>query len=509
MLSPLLCSLVMNMPKHQRASGILLHITSLPSAFGIGDLGPQSYEFVDLLAGSKQRYWSILPLSPVRLEDGNSPYQTSSAFAGNPLLISPQKLAEDGFLSKPAVKQPPKSSSKVDFAAVYPQKQAMLKAAYQNLKNGAGASEFKAFCTQNENWLCDYALYIALRNRTGKPWNQWLPSIREREPKAIEQKQRQLKEEIEAEKFAQFLFFIQWRRLKEYCKIRQVSIIGDMPFYVAYDSADVWVHPELFGLYKNGKPRYVGGVPPDYFSASGQLWGNPVYDWQKHKETGFRWWLERIQHNLMLCDLLRLDHFRGFVAYWQVSAKAETAKRGRWIKTPSQAFFGALRRAFPSLPFIAEDLGYIDEPVKQAIGQLGVPGMRVLLFGLDGSKTNPHAPKNYARNSAAYTGTHDTNTVLGWFTAEADAKQRQNLFKLIGKTVSEGDVSFEAVKLVESSLADLCIIPLQDVLGLGAEARMNNPSYPLGNWQWRATDKQLSSGWLDEFRAVTVAAGRL
>lgn len=497
------------MTKHQRSSGILLHITSLPSVFDIGDLGPESYRFVDLLTDSKQHYWSILPLLPVRLEDGNSPYQTSSAFAGNTLLISPHQLAKDGFLPKLDTKQTSKSESKIDFTTIYPKKQIMLKVAYKNFKKSRiGTSLFEAFCSQNEHWLGNYALYSVLRRKTGKPWHDWFPAIRNRDPKVIAQKQRQLKEEIEAEKFSQYLFFSQWGRLKDYCKTSNVRVIGDLPFYVAYDSADVWAHPELFSLYKNGKPKYVGGVPPDYFSVSGQLWGNPVYDWQKHNETGFEWWINRINHTLTLCDRLRLDHFRGFVAYWQVSAKAETAKNGRWIKPPAHAFFEMLKRTFPYLPFIAEDLGYIDAPVKQAIKQLDIPGMRVLLFGLDGSKTNPHTPENYAKNSVVYTGTHDTNTVRGWFTTEANTKQRQTLSKLIGNTVSKSDVSFEAVKLVTSSLTDLCIFPLQDILGLGTEARMNNPSCSIGNWQWRVTEKQLASMRLDELRKITVTANR-
>ena len=382
------------MPNRQRASGVLLHITSLPSAFGIGDLGPESYRFADLLAAYKQRYWSILPLSPTRLEDGNSPYQTSSAFAGNPLLISPELLVEDGFLPEQSTKTSEKPSDSVDFKLVYPLKEAFIQIAYATFKKtGLQASEFEAFCDQNAKWLDDYALYVVLRQKAGKPWQEWLPSLRQREPKTLARKQQLLAQDIEETKFAQYLFFSQWRRLKEHCQKRGIKIIGDIPFYVAHDSADVWVHPELFSLHGNGKARYVGGVPPDYFSATGQLWGNPVYNWERHKETGFEWWMDRIRHNLMLCDMLRLDHFRGFVAYWQVSAIAKTAVRGRWVKTPSDAFFKVLKGAFPSLPFIAEDLGYIDKPVEDAIKELGIPGMRVILFGLDGAKDNPTFPK--------------------------------------------------------------------------------------------------------------------
>jgi 4-alpha-glucanotransferase len=496
------------MANTKRASGVLLHITSLPSAFGIGDLGPESYRFVDLLASHKQHCWSILPLSPARIEYGNSPYFTSSAFAGNPMLISPEKLAEDGLVAKWDAKQVP-GSDRVNFAAVYKLKAGILKEAYVNhKKTGLLKTDFEVFCSQQEKWLNDYALFAALSQKTGQPWIQWLPSLRNRQPEALAQKKMQLKNEIEIEQFVQFLFFRQWSRLKQHCKKRRVSIIGDMPFYMAHDSADVWAHQELFCLYRNGKPYYVGGVPPDYFSATGQLWGNPVYNWRLHKETGFEWWLDRIQHNLTLYDRLRLDHFRGFVAYWQVAARAKTAVNGRWVKAPSEAFFVKLKTAYPSLPFIAEDLGYIDEPVRQAIHRLGVPGMRVLLFGFGNSEGNIHFPRNHVENSVVYTGTHDTNTVKGWFSNEATAQEKQVLFQLIGKKVTANQVSAEIVKLAQSSIADLCIVPLQDVLGLGAEARMNNPSKGKGNWRWRATAEQLTSDALSDLRDKTVQTGR-
>ena len=301
------------MPNRQRASGVLLHITSLPSSFGIGDLGPESYRFVDLLAAHKQRYWSILPLSPTRFEDGNSPYQTSSAFAGNPLLISPELLVEDGLLPKQNQKPSEKPSDSVDFRFVYELKEALIKIAYPGFKKSRlQASEFEAFCGQNKQWLDDYALYFVLRQKTGKPWHEWLPSLRHREPKTLARKQQLCATEIEQTKFTQYLFFSQWRRLKEHCKKRGIKIIGDIPFYVAHDSADTWMYPELFSLHGNGKARYIGGVPPDYFSATGQLWGNPVYNWEKHKETGFEWWMNRIHHNLMLCDYVAAGSFPRF-----------------------------------------------------------------------------------------------------------------------------------------------------------------------------------------------------
>ncbi len=504
-----LCFGVTPTPSKKRASGVLVHITSLPSVYGIGDLGPQSYRFADLLASQHQRFWSILPFSPTRLQGGNSPYQTSSAFAGNPLLVSPELLIEDGLLTNSDVTGLADSGDKVHFEFVYPYKAAILSKAYANFRGTKlQAADFEAFCSHNQMWLDDYALYVVLRQKSGKPWHEWLPSLRNREPKALTQKQQLLSKEIALEKFAQYLFFSQWHRLKKYCRQKQISIVGDMPFYVAHDSSDVWVHPELFCLYDNGKARYVGGVPPDYFSATGQLWGNPIYNWQKHQETGFQWWIERISHNLTLCDLLRLDHFRGFVAYWQVSAAAKTAKNGRWVKTPSEAFFRALRTIFPHFPFIAEDLGYIDDPVEETIKQLGVPGMRVILFGFDGDKNNPHSPSNHTQNSVVYTGTHDTNTAKGWFTNEASAKEKQNLYKVIGRKVSQSEVSFEVVRLALSSVANLSIVPLQDILGLSAEARMNNPSRPMGNWQWRATNKQLQSQKIEAFGRLTVDCNR-
>jgi len=494
---------------HKRASGILLHVTSLPSAFGIGDLGPWSYRFVDLLANMNQRYWSILPFGPTRAEDGNSPYQTSSTYAGNPLLISPEKLVQDGLLPKIYAKALVRSTHRVAFSEVYKHKKALLKNAYLYFKEtGSQKSEFETFCAQNKHWLDDYALYITLRQRTDAPWYLWLPSLRHRNLKTLSQKQLHLSEDIEREKFVQYLFFSQWHSLKNHCKKRSINIVGDLPFYIAYDSVDVWVHPELFLLTKNGKPRCVGGVPPDYFSSTGQLWGTPIYNWQKHQETSFAWWMNRINHNLLLFDTLRLDHFRGFVAYWQVSARAQTAVRGRWVVTPSVAFFEKLQKTFPLLPFIAEDLGYIDTPVRQAIQTLGVPGMKVLLFGLDCPEGNPQSIQNYVTHSVVYTGTHDTNTVRGWFTTEASAIEKANLFALISKKVPAKQVAFEAVKLAEASVPELCVVPLQDVLGLGANARMNLPSQAFGNWAWRVTEVQLESDTLQQLGEVTTQVGR-
>ena len=493
----------------RRASGILLHVTSLPSVFGIGDLGPKSYQFADLLSKHKQRFWSILPLSPTRLEDGNSPYQPNTAFAGNPLLISPEKIVESDLLPKEyIIKAARKDESKVDYPRAYARKEHMLELTYTNFHKFKGKASsgiaFDDFCSENASWINDYAFYAALRRKSDKPWYRWPTSLRHRERQAVARKESAFKEEIEKQKFIQWLFFSQLFCLKDFCRNRQVSLIGDMPFYLTYDSADVWVHPELFSLNENGKLQFVGGVPPDYFSSTGQLWGNPVYDWKKMRETDFEWWLQRIRHNLRLFDLLRLDHFRGFNAYWQVPAKAKTAKKGCWVKAPSESFFETVKKSFPSLPFIAEDLGSIDDEVRNAISQLGIPGMKVLLFAFDGSPDNIYLPKNYSENCVVYTGTHDTNTARGWFVDEASNQQKRVLFNLIGKKVGAEEVSFEMVKLASASKADLNIVPFQDVLGLGSKARMNNPGRLTGNWEWRANPKQLTSQRMEELLRLTI-----
>ncbi len=496
-----------------RASGLLMHISSLPSKFGIGDLGPESYKFAKLLQKSKQRYWSILPLSPTSIEGGNSPYQTCSAFAGNPLLISPEKLIEKRLLPKEIRKTmatPP--ASKVNYKETYIQKEEMLRKAHEKFKQCKidlnGKCCFDAFCLENKFWLDDYALFAALETKTGMPWHSWSTALRLREPEALAKKTQELADEIAYVKFVQYAFSSQWQELKEFCHERQIRIVGDMPFYVAYDSADVWANPELFSLDKRGRPRFVGGVPPDYFSEDGQLWGNPVYEWKRMQKSGFEWWLKRVGYSLKVYDLLRLDHFRGFVAYWRVSGSAKTARKGRWVKVPSKQFFASLKANFPTLPFIAEDLGAIDAPVKEAIRALGVPGMKVLLFSFDDREDNPHLPKNHPENAVVYTGTHDTNTARGWFADESSSKQKVNLFSQIGRRVSDVEVSFELVKLALSSKAKLCIVPVQDVLGLGAEARMNTPSSTVGNWEWRATPKQLSPKSFSNLAKITIENDR-
>jgi 4-alpha-glucanotransferase len=490
-----------------------MHISSLPSKFGIGDLGPESYEFAQLFKKSKQHYWSILPLSPTSFEGGNSPYQTCSAFAGNPLLISPEKLVEKRLLPKEIKKTmatPP--SSKVNYKEAYLQKELMLRRAFAKFKQRQLELNdkccFESFVLENSFWLDDYALFMALKAKTGMPWHTWSATLRLREPEALAKEKQELTDEISYQKFVQYAFFSQWLELKEFCNERQIRIIGDMPFYVAYDSVDVWANQDLFSLDKQGKPRFVGGVPPDYFSEDGQLWGNPVYEWRRMEKAGFEWWLKRVGYGLKVYDLLRLDHFRGFIAYWRVSGSANTARKGRWVKVPSKQFFAALKANFPSLPFIAEDLGAIDAPVKEAIMALGIPGMKVLLFSFDDRADNPHLLASHPENAVVYTGTHDTNTARGWFANEASSKQKANFFKQIGKKVTDAEVGFEMMKLALSSQAKLSIVPVQDVLGLGETARMNRPNSAFGNWEWRAMSKQFAPKNFDQLTKVTIRNGR-
>ncbi len=495
--------------REARASGVLLHVTSLPSKFGIGDLGPAAFGFVDLLANSNQHYWSILPLTPTSRVYGNSPYMSESAFAGNPLLISPEILAEQGLIGKDWQTQPASGPiGRVDFAGVEVLKKRMLDEAYKAFVKQPKVAEFESFCSENVDWLDDYALYSVLREQSGQSWFSWPNALRNRQKTALTQKTEALADNIQKTKFVHFLFFSQWKTLKAHCRNRGIKVVGDLPFYVSAESADVWVHPEIFKLNNQKKPRYVSGVPPDYFSKTGQLWGTPVYDWQRLKREGFDWWLSRLEHNLKLYDFLRLDHFRGFIAYWQVPAAAKTARIGKWIRTPAKSFFATVKNQFPALPFVAEDLGVITKPVSNTITRLGILGMKVLLFAFDGDKRNPHLPQNHPQNTVVYTGTHDTNTVKGWFEEEASEKNKKTLTQHIGQQISPETVSGEFVKLALFSRANLCLVPMQDILGLGSEARMNNPARQTGNWVWRVTEKQLGSEKMAEFAQLTMDTNR-
>jgi 4-alpha-glucanotransferase len=490
----------------RRCSGVLLHPTSLPSPWGVGDLGPSAYKFVDQIAAAGQKLWQMLPLAPVGAH--GSPYSPHSLLAGNPLLISPEFLAKDGYLD--GLPPPPEiaDARRVDYPASIALKDRLLERAFAHSFGGDRTeSAFADFCGKNEAWLDDFALYDALTRAYGRPWTRWPEDFRRKEAGAIEKKVSSLLPSIQRAKFSQFLFDRQWNALREYAASKGIRILGDVPFYVLHDSSDVWSNQDLFKLDGQGNALFVGGVPPDYFSKTGQRWGNPVYDWTRMEQTGYRWWKARAVRGLGLSDLLRLDHFRGYVAYWEIPEEAPTAETGRWVHVPS-SFFAFVKDNFPDLPFVAEDLGVITDDVRAAIQALGIPGMRVLQFAFDGHRDNPHLPQNHVRNSLVCTGTHDTNTTRGWFVEEATQHDREVLEDIVGHRVSPDSVCSELMGMAMSSSSDICIIPFQDVLGLGGEARMNNPSVSEGNWRWRAMAEETSDENFKRLGELTASSGR-
>lgn len=495
-----------------RGSGILLHITSLPSSYGIGDLGQAAYTFVDFLGETGQSYWQILPLNLTCIHYGNSPYSSYSAFAGNPLLVSPEQMVEEGFLlQSDIVNHPTFPAKKVNYQKVTGYKYKILSIAYERSKATLQKDpEFQRFCRENSSWLDDYVLFMALKEYfQGVEWCNWPDGLRDRRAGVINEWQHKLKESVVRLRFFQYLFFRQWYTLKEYCSKRNIQIIGDVPIYVNYDSSDVWAHQEIFKLDENRRPLFVTGVPPDYFSSTGQLWGHPVYDWNVLKDNRYVWWIKRIEHNVKLFHLFRLDHFRGFVGYWEIPAHEKNAINGKWEKSPAKDFFRTLLKHFPFLPIIAEDLGVITPDVRDITNLFGFPGMRVLLFAFgEDVSTNPYAPHNYIRNCVAYTGTHDNNTIKGWFHREADAECKKRLSLYVGHNVSENSVHWELIRLAMGSVADLVIIPMQDFLGLGEAARMNLPSSPKGNWEWRFTKEKITPSLLKKLAEITRIYGR-
>lgn len=496
----------------RRGSGILLHITSLPSPYGIGDLGPWAYKFVDFLSETKQSFWQILPLNPTSGAFGNSPYSNPSAFAGNSLLISPDLLVEDSFLSTSDIGGDPSfPHERIDYAAVTEYKHKLFSIAYENFKKKRAKDyEFERFARENACWLDDYALFMSLREHFNRiTWSDWPDDIRNGNKSAIKACKEKLNDRILMKKFFQYIFFKQWFCLKAYCKDKNIRIIGDVPIYVNYDSTDVWTNPQIFKLNDNKRLAFVAGVPPDYFSKTGQLWGNPVYRWNALRESGYSWWIKRIEHNLRLFDVIRLDHFRGFVAYWEVSAGEETAINGRWIDVPVEDFFSTLCKRFPFLPIIAEDLGLITPDVREIMNRFEFPGMKLLIFAFgDDFPNGTYLPHNYTKNCVVYTGTHDNNTVKGWFTTEARPEDRKRLFKYIGREVREENIHWEFIRLAMMSVANMVIIPMQDILGLGEEAKMNLPSTSNGNWRWRLLPNQITHSLVKELREMTETYGR-
>ena len=475
-----------------RCSGILLHITSLPSKFGVGDFGPAAFEFVDSLEQAGQTLWQILPINPPSF--GNSPYSCTSAFAISPLFASPELMLRDGLLEDYDLESVLEfSSNRVQYSFVLDFKIQLLSKSYDRFKENIDKDEFKKFCVDNSYWLEDFCLFSALKNHFGgRSWSEWPEDIKRRN--AVHHYTDSLREYLEREKYFQFVLFYQWKELQKYCRNKGIRVFGDVSLYVNHDSADVWAHPELFKLDQELNPVVVAGVPPDYFSETGQRWGNPIFDWNFLRKNNFVWWIERMKHNLDLFDLVRIDHFRGFLAAWEIPVNDSTAVNGQWQECPGVEFFSVLLNEFKSIPVVAEDLGVITQDVRDAMARFGFPGMKLLIFAFDGDiLQNPYAPENHVKNCVLYTGTHDCNTMRGWFEEELSDESKVKLENILGKKVCANTIAEEMVILAMSSIADTVILPMQDVLGLGSEARMNCPGIAENNWEWRLLPGQWST----------------
>lgn len=506
--------------KFPRGSGILLHVTSLPSRYGIGDLGPCAYDFADFLAAARQKWWQVLPLNPTGYAD--SPYQCFSAFAGNPLLLSLERLRDSGLLQSSDLVVPAFREDSVEYGAVIHFKLKVLWQAAQIFFADAShrdRSAFDSFCESNAAWLDDYALFMALKDEHGGVmWTLWDEALRRRDSHALAEKTRKLSAKLNAFKYWQFEFFRQWQALKKYCADRAIRFMGDLPIYVAHDSADVWAHPELFHLDEHGSPTVVSGVPPDYFSATGQLWGNPIYRWDLMAAHGYTWWIDRFRGALALCDRVRLDHFRGFEAYWEIPAGSPTAVHGKWVKGPGEPLLLALQNAFGALPIVAENLGVITPEVENLRHKFGLPGMSLLQFAFGKDPQGPSfRPHNYARDLVAYTGGHDNDTTVGWWSSSGAADstrtpedvREEHAFARAYLGLREHDeIQWAMIRAVLASVADTAIIPLQDVLGLGSEARMNLPGTVSGNWKWRFRSEMLTGALSARLRSLTTMYDR-
>ena len=497
-------------PSGYRASGVLLHVASLPSPYGIGDVGPAALAWIDRLHEAGQSWWQGLPLGPTGY--GNSPYQSLSSFAGNELLVSPDGLIEDELLRASDCGGNPFSAAAIDYDAVIPFKHRLLRTAWTNFRAGARSdlrADYEEFCNVHRHWLEDYALFRALKvDHNGACYLEWPAELVGRTPAALAQARRDLGDLIDQVRFAQFLLFRQGERLKAHARAKGVRLIGDLPFFVSPDSSDVWANPELFLLDEQHRPRFVAGVPPDYFSVQGQLWGNPVYDWDAVRRTGYGWCLDRLRALLGHVDMIRLDHFRGFAAAWHVPIGAATAKTGQWVPGPGVDFFRTVEKELGALPFIAEDLGLITQDVTALRDQFGLPGMRVLQFAFDGKSDNPHLPHNYSPNTVVYTGTHDNSTTRGWY-EELLARQRQYLWNYVKRPSGERhEAASTLINLAWSSAAALAMAPLQDLLNLGNDARMNLPGRAEGNWRWRCTEDALTSTAFQWLHGLTKISNR-
>lgn len=491
-----------------RRNGMLLPIASLPSPYGIGGFSKEAYEFIDLLEETGQKLWQILPLGPTSY--GDSPYQSFSTFAGNPYFIDLDTLAEKGWLTKEACEASDygDNESYIDYGRIYNSRFVLLKQAFLN-SDILSDEKFTEFCKANQHWLPDYALYMALKNQNdGKSWIEWEEEIRLRKPEAVEYYKKELEEECNFYEFLQYEFHEQWTKVKEYAHKKGIQIVGDVPIYVAFDSADTWVNPELFQLDEKNLPLGVAGCPPDAFSATGQLWGNPLYNWAYHKKTGYDWWLKRIAYCFDLYDIVRIDHFRGFDEYYSIPYGDETAVNGHWEKGPGMDLFNTVKEKLGELDIIAEDLGFLTESVFQLLKDSGYPGMKVLQFAFDPSEDSDYLTYKYQRNCVVYTGTHDNDTTAGWFEKLSDGDKEVALRYMNSFYTPKEEQHWDLIALAMRSTADTCIIPVQDFLGLGSEARINMPSTLGDNWKWRMTKGAFSEELKEKIRRMTKLYGR-
>ncbi len=494
-----------------RSSGVLLHMTCLFNRFGIGDLGPEAYRFADMLAESGQSTWQVLPINPTDLGHGNSPYHSVSAFAGNTLLISPELLCEEGWVDRKEIEKGfSQTDGYIDFPSVVKFKEQLFDQAFERFENSEKPPAFECFCSRAD-WLDDYALFTALRKHyAGQSWNQWPSSLRNRNPEALHEAIEYFSSHIRKEKFLQYMFYSQWQKLKRYCNQRGIRIFGDIPIYMPYESVDVWTGPEQFKLDDNLEPLGLSGVPPDYFSSTGQLWGHPVYDWQQQQQNRYPWWTRRIEFNLGIFDIVRIDHFRGLVGYWEVPPGEDTAQRGKWVEAPAEDFLGYLCKRFGCLPIVAEDLGTITPDVNEVIRKFALPGMRVLQFAFgDDFPFSTHLPHLHEKKCVVYTGSHDNNTLLGWYSEEIDHQTQKNLHQYLGRSVPDDKINWEMIRMAMMSVGESAIIPMQDLAGLGAEARMNTPGKGDGSWRWRMTADAFTPRTREKFQQMTRTYGRL
>ncbi|MEM7593585.1 MAG: 4-alpha-glucanotransferase [Cyanobacteria bacterium P01_A01_bin.83] len=494
-----------------RASGVLLHPTSLPSRFGIGDLGENAYRFIDFLTNSDQQIWQILPIGPTGY--GNSPYLSYSALAGNPLLISPDILHQQGLLTDADIYDLPNFDlDYVDFDRVIATKMPLLRRASDRFKEQASDTEqeeFRRYCNRHNDWLSDYALFMSLKQaHDGSSWHQWSADIMGRQPEAMAEWATKLTDEIWFHKFVQYQFFCQWTNLKQYANQKGIKLFGDIPIYVAHDSVDVWAHSDIFRLDpKTGEPALMAGVPPDYFSETGQLWGNPVYNWEELEKTEFKWWIRRVEAILEYVDIIRIDHFRGFQAYWAVPQGETTAMNGTWLEAPGDEFFQLLEQQLGKLPIVAEDLGVITPEVEALRDKFEFPGMKILQFAFDSDRANGFLPFNYANhNCIVYTGTHDNNTTVGWFNERSPEAQSQ-VVDYLG-CICEDGIHWALIRLALSSVGNTVVLPFQDILGLGTDAKMNTPSQATGNWTWRCRKEAFNDELSGRLKYLTYLYGR-